>query len=73
MKDAAQSLPQARQMPPQQVYPILLDQLIDAQALLLEAQQTGLDKDPDGAARDEGGAGTRAGVRLPVTRWCARR
>jgi peptidyl-prolyl cis-trans isomerase C len=47
VKDAAQSLPQARNMPPQQVYPILLDQLIDAQALLLKAQQTGLDKDPD--------------------------
>jgi peptidyl-prolyl cis-trans isomerase C len=47
VKDAAQSLPQARNLPPQQVYPVLLDQLIDAQALLLKAQQTGLDKDPD--------------------------
>lgn len=38
--------PQARSMPPQQLYPLLLDQLIDAQALLVEAQRTGLDKDP---------------------------
>ena len=33
-------------MPPQQLYPMLLDQLIDAQALLVEAKKTGLDKDP---------------------------
>jgi len=47
VKEAAQALPQARNLPPQQVYPLLLDQLIDAQALLVKAQQTGLDKDPD--------------------------
>ena len=34
-------------MPPQQLYPMLLDQLIDAQALLVQAKKTGLDKDPD--------------------------
>ena len=34
-------------MPPQQLYPMLLDQMIDAQALLVEARKTGLDKDPD--------------------------
>lgn len=39
--------PQARAMPPQQLYPLLLDQLVDAQALVDEAKKTGLDKDPD--------------------------
>jgi peptidyl-prolyl cis-trans isomerase C len=48
LKAAAETLPpQARQMPPQQLYPLLLDQLIDAQALLLQAKKTGLDKDPE--------------------------
>ncbi len=48
LKTAAETLPpQARTMPPQQLYPMLLDQLIDAQALLVEAKKTGLDKDPD--------------------------
>jgi peptidyl-prolyl cis-trans isomerase C len=48
LKAAAESLPpQARAMPPQQLYPLLLDQLVDAQALLVEARKTGLDKDPD--------------------------
>jgi peptidyl-prolyl cis-trans isomerase C len=48
LKAAAETLPpQARTMPPQQLYPMLLDQLIDAQALLVEAKKTGLDKDPD--------------------------
>lgn len=48
VRDAAETLaPQARGLPPQQLYPLLLDQLIDARALLIEAQRTGLDKDPD--------------------------
>ncbi len=48
LKSAAETLPpQARNMPPQQLYPMLLDQLIDAQALLVQAKKTGLDKDPD--------------------------
>lgn len=48
LKAAAETLPpQARGMPPQQLYPLLLDQLIDAQALLVEAKKTGLDKDPE--------------------------
>ncbi|MDB5401011.1 MAG: Peptidylprolyl isomerase [Rhodopila sp.] len=47
LKAAAESLPaQARTMPPQQLYPLLLDQLVDAQALVVEAKKTGLDKDP---------------------------
>jgi peptidyl-prolyl cis-trans isomerase C len=47
LKAAADTLPpQARSMPPQQLYPLLLDQLVDAQALLVEAKKTGLDKDP---------------------------
>jgi len=48
LQAAAATLPaQARAMPPQQLYPILLDQLVDAQALLVEAKKTGLDKDPE--------------------------
>ncbi len=48
LRAAAETLPpQARALPPQQLYPMLLDQLIDAQALLVEAKKTGLDKDPE--------------------------
>lgn len=48
VKEATASLPpQARGMPPQQLYPLLVEQLIDARALLIQAQRTGLDKDPD--------------------------
>ena len=48
VKAAAETLPpQARGMPPQQLYPMLLEQLVDAQALVVEAKKTGLDKDPD--------------------------
>jgi peptidyl-prolyl cis-trans isomerase C len=48
VKTAAETLPaQARSMPPQQLYPMLLDQLVDEQALVAEAKKTGLDKDPD--------------------------
>jgi peptidyl-prolyl cis-trans isomerase C len=44
---AAETLPpQARSMPPQQLYPMLLEQLVDSRAILLEAQKNGLDKDP---------------------------
>jgi peptidyl-prolyl cis-trans isomerase C len=38
--------PQARSMPPQQLYTMMLEQLIDGRALVFEAQKTGLDKDP---------------------------
>jgi peptidyl-prolyl cis-trans isomerase C len=48
LKAAVETLPaQARTMPPQQLFPMLLDQLVDEQALLVEAKKTGLDKDPD--------------------------
>jgi peptidyl-prolyl cis-trans isomerase C len=44
---AVQELPpQARSMPPQQLYPILVDQLIDREALVLEARKQNLQKDP---------------------------
>jgi peptidyl-prolyl cis-trans isomerase C len=33
-------------MPPQTLYPMLLDQLIDGRALVAEARKSGLDKDP---------------------------
>jgi peptidyl-prolyl cis-trans isomerase C len=48
VNNAAQSLPpQARAMDPQQLLPLLIDQLIDAQALLVQARKQGLDKDPE--------------------------
>ena len=47
VKDAIQNLPQnAQALPPQTLYPMLLDQMIDGRALVAEAQRTGLDKDP---------------------------
>jgi peptidyl-prolyl cis-trans isomerase C len=47
LKDAAQSLPEnMRGVPPQTLYPMLLDQLIDGRALVAEARKSGLDKDP---------------------------
>jgi len=47
LKDAAQALPEnVRGMPPQTLYPMLLDQLIDGRALAAEARKTGLDHDP---------------------------
>ena len=45
--EASQSLPdEVRGMPPQVLYPLLLDQVIDRDALVLKAEQQGLDKDP---------------------------
>jgi peptidyl-prolyl cis-trans isomerase C len=38
--------PQARQMPPDQLLPRLLDQMVDTQVLALEAHKEGVDKDP---------------------------
>ena len=47
LKDAVQSLPEnLRGAPPQTLYPLLLDQLIDGRAIVAEARKTGLDKDP---------------------------
>jgi peptidyl-prolyl cis-trans isomerase C len=47
LKDAVQGLPEnLRNMPPQTLYPMLLDQMIDARALIEEAHKSGLDKDP---------------------------
>lgn len=43
----AQTLPpEARQLPPAQLYPQLLDQAIDGKALVLVARKQGLDRDP---------------------------
>lgn len=43
----AQSLPEeARQLPPNQLYPQLLDQAVDGKAIVLMARKQGLDKDP---------------------------
>jgi peptidyl-prolyl cis-trans isomerase C len=38
--------PQARQLPPDQLLPRVLDQMIDTQVLAVEARKQGLDKDP---------------------------
>ena len=47
LKDAVQLLPEnMRSLPPQAMYPMLLDQMIDARALVSEARKSGLDKDP---------------------------
>ena len=47
LKEAAKNLPpNAQALPPQTLYPLLLDQMIDGQALIAEARRTGLDKDP---------------------------
>ena len=47
VSEAAQSLPdEVRSMPPQVLYPMLLDQMVDREALVLEAQKEGIDKDP---------------------------
>jgi peptidyl-prolyl cis-trans isomerase C len=46
LKEAADNLPaQAKAMPTDKLYPLLLNQLIDGQALVAEARKTGLDKD----------------------------
>jgi len=47
LKAAAESLPHNVQaMPPAQLYPMLLDQMVDGLALVAEAKRTGLDKEP---------------------------
>lgn len=38
--------PQARQLPPDQLLPKVLDQMVDTQVLALEARKQGVDKDP---------------------------
>jgi peptidyl-prolyl cis-trans isomerase C len=44
---AASTLPaQARQLPPEQLMPRLLDQMVDTRVLAAEARKNGLDKDP---------------------------
>ncbi len=47
LQAAAQGLPDnMRGMPPQMLFPMLLDQLIDGRALVIEAKKDGLEKDP---------------------------
>jgi peptidyl-prolyl cis-trans isomerase C len=47
LSEAAQGLPEeVRSMPPQVLYPMLLDQLIDRQALVIAARKDGLENDP---------------------------
>ena len=48
LKDAAQNLPEnMRGTPPQALYPLLLDRLIDGRALVAAARKSGMDKDPN--------------------------
>ena len=47
LKEAALGLPHnAQEMPPDQLYPLLLEQMVDGLALVAEAHRSGLDKDP---------------------------
>jgi peptidyl-prolyl cis-trans isomerase C len=47
LKAATEGLPpNAHSMPPQTLYPMLLEQIIDGRALVAEARRNGLDKDP---------------------------
>lgn len=57
LRDAAQSLPpQMQQLPPDQLMPMLLNQVVDRQALLVAANKTGLANDPAVKARMEAAA-----------------
>lgn len=52
LRQAAQSIPpQMQQLPPEQLMPLLLNQVVDRQALLIAARKAGLDKDSDVAAQ----------------------
>jgi peptidyl-prolyl cis-trans isomerase C len=47
VSEAAQTLPdEVRSMPPQVLFPMLLDQMIDREALVIQAKKEGLEKDP---------------------------
>ena len=59
LSEAAQGLPdEMRSMPPQVLYPMLLDQMVDRQALVMEAEKEGMQNQPQvqkalGRARDQ--------------------
>ena len=47
LSEAAQTLPdEMRSMPPQVLYPMLLDQMVDRQALVIQAEKDGLQNQP---------------------------
>ncbi len=47
LSEAAQTLPdEVRSMPPQVLYPMLLDQMVDREALVIQARKEGFAKDP---------------------------
>lgn len=57
LRDAAQSLPpQMQQLPPEQLMPMLLNQVVDRQALLIAAHKVDLEQDPAVKARMEDAA-----------------
>jgi len=48
VRTAAQNLPEeARNLPPQMLFPMLVNQLVDQKALLIEAHKDGLEKKPE--------------------------
>lgn len=52
LRDAAHQLPpQLQQLPPQKLLPLLMNQVVDRKALLIEAQKENLAKDPAVAAQ----------------------
>lgn len=57
LRDAAQALPpQMQQLPPDQLMPMLLNQVVDRQALLVAAHKADLEQDPAVKARMEAAA-----------------
>ncbi len=54
--DAQNLPPQAQQLPPEQLLPLLVSQEVDRKALLVAAQKDGLANDPDVAARMQAAA-----------------
>ncbi len=54
--DAQNLPPQAQQLPPDQLLPLLVNQEVDRKALLIAAQKQGLEKDPDVVARMQAAA-----------------
>ena len=68
VRAAAETLPEnARSVPPQMLLPMLMDQVIDGQALLIAARKQGLDKDPV-VSRQMNDASDQALQRALITR-----
>lgn len=60
LRAAAQNVPaQMQQLPPEQLMPLLLNQVVDRKALLIAARKSDLEKDPSVAALMEAAADTQ--------------